>query len=47
MTSIRDFATNWWVPLPWHVKLRLAARNTAIKVVKRQGCCGHRGEPGC
>ena len=47
MASLRDVISNWRVPLPWHAKLRLAARNTAIKVVKRQGCCGHPGEPGC
>ena len=28
-------------------KLRLAASNTMIKLRKRQGCCGHHGQPGC
>jgi hypothetical protein len=44
---IRDAITNWQVPLPWHTKLRLAIRNVAIKLVNRQSCCGHPGEPGC
>ena len=47
MPSIRDVISNWSVPLPWHVKLRMATRNLTIRVVKRQTCCGHHGEPGC
>jgi hypothetical protein len=47
MTSIGDWISNWRTPLPWHRKLRLAARNTALKIARRQSCCGHHGEPGC
>lgn len=32
---------------PFHVKLRLAARNTWTKVRTRSNCCGNYGEPGC
>jgi hypothetical protein len=28
-------------------KLRRLLANTASKVVHRQSCCGHPGEPGC
>jgi hypothetical protein len=28
-------------------KLRLAVSNMAIKVRRRQSCCGHHGQPGC
>jgi hypothetical protein len=34
-------------PGPFGWKLRRALANTAIKVVRRQSCCGHDGEPGC
>ncbi len=32
---------------PFHVKLRLAARNTWHKVINLSLCCGRGGEPGC
>ena len=32
---------------PLHVKLRLAWRNTMIKMRTHSDCCGHLGEPGC
>jgi hypothetical protein len=47
MPGLGDFISNWQVPLPWYVKLRLAVRNIGIKIVKRQDCCGNHGEPGC
>jgi hypothetical protein len=47
MPSISAFFTNMSVPMPIHRKLYLVIRNTMIKIVKRQGCCGHHGEPGC
>ena len=31
-------------PMPLHKKLYLIFRNNAIKVIKRQSCCGHPGE---
>jgi hypothetical protein len=39
--------TNWQQPMPFSRKLWLLARNISIKAIKRQGCCGHDGEPGC
>jgi hypothetical protein len=32
---------------PLATKLRLAARNTLLKLRQRSACCGHPGEPGC
>ncbi len=34
-------------PGPWAWKLKSIARNYWIRIVKRQSCCGHDGEPGC
>jgi hypothetical protein len=47
MSNFRDFFTNMQVPMPLHRKLYLVFRNNLIKIVKRQSCCGHPGEPGC
>jgi hypothetical protein len=44
---LRILVANWDQPMPLHRKLRLAARNTATKIVRRQNCCGHDEEPGC
>jgi hypothetical protein len=44
---VRGFLTNLAVPMPLWRKVRLLLRNNAIKVAKRQNCCGHPGEPGC
>jgi hypothetical protein len=32
---------------PLATKIRLAWRNTAIKLRQHSNCCGHPGEPGC
>jgi len=32
-------------PLGW--KIQRVIVNEAIKLVRRQTCCGHAGEPGC
>jgi hypothetical protein len=47
MPALRVFITNMSAPMPFYRKVYLLLRNNAIKVVKRQGCCGHPGEPGC
>jgi len=47
MPSLRAYFTNMSVPMPLHRKLYLVLRNNFIKIWKRQGCCGHPGEPGC
>lgn len=41
------FFTNMKVKMPLHKKIYLVFRNNMIKVVKRQSCCGHHGQPGC
>ncbi len=43
----RDWFTNLNAPPPWPQKLRVIARNYWRRVVLRQTCCGHEGEPGC
>ncbi len=45
--SYRNFLTNMDQPLPLPRKVYLLARNLSIRVIKRQNCCGHDGEPGC
>jgi hypothetical protein len=46
--SLRDFIANFRdYDGPFTTKLRLAFRNTAIKVRQHTNCCGHPGEPGC
>ena len=40
--------SNWHsYEAPFHVKLRLVARNNWRKIVNLSLCCGHGGEPGC
>jgi hypothetical protein len=41
------FVRNLRQPIPLAEKLRLIARNTALKITRLQTCCGHPGEPGC
>jgi hypothetical protein len=41
------FLSNMRQPGPLGWKLRRLLANTAIKVTRRQRCCGHAGEPGC
>jgi hypothetical protein len=38
---------NLRVPMPLGRKLKLISRNVGIRIVHRQTCCGHPGEPGC
>jgi len=45
--SIKDFFTNMNAPVPLGKKISLLLRNNAIKIVKKQNCCGHPDEPGC
>ena len=46
MPSLRAFFTNMLVPMPLHRKFYLVFRNNFIKIIRRQSCCGHPGEPG-
>jgi hypothetical protein len=45
--SIGDFLTNLDQPMPLPEKLGKLTRNLWRRVVLRQNCCGHDGEPGC
>jgi len=45
--SIRDFFTNLSGPRPLSEKITLLIRNNATKIMNREDCCGHPGEPGC
>jgi hypothetical protein len=47
MPDIKSAFHNLSVPMPLHRKLWLILRNFAIKIRRRQDCCGHPGEPGC
>lgn len=42
-----DFWSNLRQPMPLGRKLRLFAKNTAIKLRRGSACCGYPGEPGC
>lgn len=42
-----DFLTNLEQPMPLPEKATELARNLFRRVVLRQSCCGHHGEPGC
>jgi hypothetical protein len=46
--GVGNWITNWDrsdLPLPRRVQV--AARNLALRLVRRETCCGHDGEPGC
>ncbi len=46
--SLRDLITNFReYDAPFTTKVRMALRNTAIKLRQHQNCCGNPGEPGC
>ncbi len=47
MPRLQDIFTNMSVKMPVRRKIYLVLRNNMIKIVKRQSCCGHAGEPGC
>jgi hypothetical protein len=46
--SFRAFFTNFSTyDAPFTTKVRLALRNTWIKIRTHSDCCGNDGEPGC
>ena len=46
--SIGAFISNWReYDAPFATKLRLAAKNYALRFARRSNCCGNDGEPGC
>jgi hypothetical protein len=45
--SFSQFLTNLDQPMPLPEKLGKLTRNLWRRIVLRQACCGHDGEPGC
>ncbi len=45
--SFRNFLTNLDQPMPLGEKLYKLSRNLALRAIRRRGCCGNHGEPGC
>jgi hypothetical protein len=45
--SIRKASANLLSPIPPSKKIQKFSRNVWIRLVQRQLCCGHPGEPGC
>ncbi len=46
--SLGNWISNWERSrLPYPERLRVAARNLALRAIHRDTCCGHDGEPGC
>jgi hypothetical protein len=43
----REFFTNLDQPMPLRLKVSKLVRNLWRRVILRQACCGHPGEPGC
>ncbi len=41
------YLTNLSVPMPLDRKVVTFTRNLWARLVRRQACCGHPGEPGC
>ncbi len=44
---IKDFLTNLEQPMPLPEKTYKLVRNLWRRVILKQRCCGHHGEPGC
>lgn len=47
MPNIHAIFTNMSANMPLYKKFYLVFRNNMIKIIKRQSCCGHHGQPGC
>jgi hypothetical protein len=45
--SLGQYLTNLGAPIPLPTKIKLLVRNMSLRIIKRQLCCGHDGEPGC
>ena len=46
--SLRSIFSNWnEYDAPFATKVRLALKNSWIRVSHGQTCCGNNGEPGC
>ena len=45
--TLREMISNFNAPPPLPKKLAVILRNYWRRIVLRQACCGHDGEPGC
>ena len=45
--NIHDVVDNLKKPMPLSQKVGSILKNNLLKIVRRQSCCGHPGEPGC
>ncbi len=45
--TLGEYFTNLGAPIPLPTKIKMLVRNMSLRIVKRQLCCGHDGEPGC
>jgi hypothetical protein len=45
--SVKEAVSNLAKPMPLAKKLSLLVKNSTVKLVRLQNCCGHPGEPGC
>ena len=45
--DVKKFMTNLSAPMSLKKKLSLLIKNNTYKIVNRETCCGHPGEPGC
>lgn len=45
--TLHIYFTNLSVPMPLGQKAVTLTRNMWARLVRRQACCGHPGEPGC
>ena len=45
--NLKDVLNNLRQPMPVSRKILSLFKNNMLKVVRRQTCCGHPGQPGC
>ena len=45
--SVKDTIDNLGKPMPLAKKLAFLVKNSTVKLMRLQNCCGHPGEPGC
>jgi hypothetical protein len=45
--DVKAVMDNLRKPIPFVKKIGLIIKNSALKIIRLKGCCGHPGEPGC
>ena len=45
--NLKDAVENLRQPMPLTHKVGSILKNNLLKIVRRQSCCGHHGQPGC